>query len=308
MRTRALLLYPPIVLIAATMLFSTGCDNDFSPKSDFESKIAVFCILDPVQEVQTVVVARSYDAELGISLQPLTSKEVEGATVRIYGEGKTFDFKDTLVTLDDGGTRTAWISRELVPKPGLNYRLQIDVPEEPQLKASISQPPRIYVQAKRTRPDTGDGHVRVYPAATGFPVPPDAYYFRLFVETWKLLPSGDTIKPRLEVPIYSSPGGGGWVYSAPSRAMEAAFLPGVVRQFVDANEQPADSVLSRRCIVKGYAMDRPFYSYYKIVRGFDDPRTVRLDLPDVSFIEGGLGVFGAVTPDSTQYSVFLFTN
>ena len=294
-----------LTLLFAAALFAAGCDNDFSPKTDFESKIAVFCILDPSQEYQTVLLARSYDAELGITLQPLTGKEVQDASVRIIGGGGTYEFRDTVVTLDGGGTRTAWINRELQPRFETDYRLQVDVPGEEPLRSAATMPSRIYVRVERARADTGSGNVRVHPGVTSFAVSPDAFYFRLWSETWKRLPGGDTVKSRIEIPLYSSPGGG-WVYSTPSRDVETVYLPGVISQIVDMNEVPEDSVLARRLVAHGYAMDRPFYSYYKIARGFDDPLSVRLDSPDLSFIEGGLGVFGCMVPDSTDYSIFLF--
>ncbi|MDT8323757.1 MAG: DUF4249 family protein, partial [Bacteroidota bacterium] len=283
-------------------LFPVGCDNDFSPKTEFKSQIAVFCILDPAQEYQSVLLARSYDAELGITLRPLTTKEVQEATVRIIGGGKTYDFRDTVVTLDGGGTRTAWINRELMPRHETDYRLQVDVPGETQLRGAVTMPSRIYVRVERIRVDTGKGNVRVHPGVTGFAVPPDAFYFRLWSETWKRLPGGDTLKSRLEIPLYGV-ADGGWVYPAPARTAETIYQPGVISQIVKSNEQPGDSVIARRLVAHGYAMDRQFYSYYKIARGFDDPLSVRLDSPDLSFIEGGLGVFGGMV-SGTVLAVF----
>jgi len=294
-----------LTLSLAVLLCAAGCDNDFSPKTDFESKIVVFSVLDASQEYQSVLLARSYDADLGLTLEPLTTKEVQDASVRIIGGGRTYDFKDTVVSVEGGGSRTAWINRALVPKPEVHYRLQVDIPGEAQLKGEATVPSRMYLRVERVRADTGKGHVRVHPGVTGFAFAPEAFYFRLWSETWKRLPSGDTLKSRIEIPIYSSPGGG-WVYSTPARAMETVFLPGVIEQIADQNEQPGDSVLARRVVAHGYAMDKPFYSYYKIARGFDDPLSVRLDSPDLSFIEGGLGVFGSMVADSTDSSIFLF--
>ena len=177
------------------------------------------------------------------------------------------------------------------------------VPNEEKLTGTVTVPSKIYVRAEYVRADTGRGTVHVHPGATSFTVPADAYYYRTWSETWKKQPAGDTLITRLEIPLYYR---GGWIYSAPARQEEIVFLPGIIEQFKEANEAPGDSVLARKFIVQGYAMDRQFYSYYKIARGFDDPLSVRLDLPDLSFVEGGLGVFGAMVADSSTYSIYSF--
>jgi hypothetical protein len=292
-------------LFLAAVLFGTACENEFSPKTDIVEKVAVFCVLDQTQDFQTVLLARSYDADLGLVLQPLTSKEVLEADVRILGGGQTYVFKDTVVDVDGGGTRTAWVNRELIPKPEVLYRLQVKLPGEPLITSEVVMPSRMYVRAERAIVDTGSGPVKVHPGVTGFAVPADAFYYRLFSETWKLQPMGDTVKSRLEIPLYFAPGGE-WVYSSPSRSVEVFFIPGVIRQVKEINEAVSDSVIGRRLIVKGYGLDKQFYSYYKVARGFDDPLSVRLDHPDLSFIEGGLGVFGGMVADSNDYSIYSF--
>ena len=45
------------------------------------------------------------------------------------------------------------------------------------------------------------------------------------------------------------------------------------------------------------------YNYYNIVNGFQDPNSIRTDHPDYTNIQGGIGVFGAMTHDSTLYTL-----
>ena len=121
----------------------------------------------------------------------------------------------------------------------------------------VDQVQQVRDELERARADTGSGNVRVHPGVTSFAVSPDAFYFRLWSETWKRLPGGDTVKSRIEIPLYSSPGGG-WVYSTPSRDVETVYLPGVISQIVDMNEVPEDSVLARRLVAQaGYGPDNP---------------------------------------------------
>jgi hypothetical protein len=295
-----------LLAILAAVFFGTACENEFSPKTDIINEIAVFCILDEVQEFQTVLLFRSYDAQLGIPLQPLTDKEIDEADVRIIGGGKTYQFRDTLISDKSGATRRAWINRELIPISERTYRLELRIPDEDLLTAVTTVPSRLYVRALRVRADTGRGHVSVSHGVTAFSAPPGAFYYRIWSETWKILSNGDTVRSRLEVPLYINNISKEWIYSSPSRSEATIFTPDMIADVMEMNESEDDSVIARRLYVHGYGMDEQFYKYYKVVRGFDDPISVRLDMPDLSFIEGGLGVFGSMTSDSTSSSIYSF--
>ena len=45
-------------------------------------------------------------------------------------------------------------------------------------------------------------------------------------------------------------------------------------------------------------VDRSLYTYFNLVNGFQDPFSIRTDLPDYTSVEGGLGIFGALVEDS----------
>ena len=295
-----------MVVLFVMLLSAAACENEFSPKAEFHEKIVVFSILDPAQEFQSVLLFRSYDAQLGVELQPLTPREVSEADVRMTGAGEVFIFRDTVITVEDGGERHVWINRDLHPRIERKYRLEVRVPGEDLVSAETTVPSRMYVRAERVIPDTGKGLVRVHHGVSSFTAPPEGFYFRAWVETWKRLPSGDTLKPRIEIPIYYNSVQEQWVYTKPSREEEVLFAPRVIEDIKARNESPSDSVLARRMYLQGYCMDSQFYTYYKMVRGFDDPVSVRLDRPDVSFIDGGLGVFGALVPDSSSSSLYSY--
>ena len=294
------------VLLFVLLLTMAGCEDEFSPKAEFHEKIVVFSILDPAQDFQSVLLFRSYDAQLGVELQPLTPREVSEADVRMTGAGEVFMFRDTVITAVDGGERHVWINRDLRPRTERKYRLEVRIPGEEMVTAETTVPSRMYVRAERVVPDTGRGLVRVYHGVSSFSVPPEGFYFRAWVETWKRLPSGDTLKPRIEIPIYYNSVQEQWVYTKPTREEEVLFAPRIIEEIKERNESPTDSVLARRMLLQGYCMDKQFYTYYKLVRGFDDPVSVRLDRPDVSFIDGGLGVFGAMVPDSSSSSLYSY--
>jgi len=236
----------------------------------------------------------------------LTPREVEEADVRIVHGAQTWVFEDTMLTARDGSVRHAWINRELRPVNERPYRLEVRIPGEGTLRGTTTVPSRLYMRADRYRTPQGTALVRVTHGVTSFAVPPTGYYYRVWCETWKRLPDGDTVKPRIEIPLRYNSTQDAWIFPSPTRETVLMFTPATIKQFMEMNELPGDSVIARRLYVHGYGMEEQMYRYYKLVRGFDDPVSVRLDLPDISYIEGGLGVFGAMTSDSTSSTLYSF--
>ena len=295
---------PFLLFLAAAALFA-ACEDDFTPKSDFRKQLAVFAVLDPAMAVQTVRLEWSYDAAVGAISSPLTETEVAEAEVKIVQGGSTFVFSDTVVTNAAGTRVRAWINRELRPQSERSYRLTVTVPGHDPVTSTIVLPSRLYVRADPVRPDTGVATIRAYHGVTTFTNPPAAFYYRAWLEVvkWNF---GDTLRQRVEIPLYHSEATGTWTYTSPSREEEQIWSTNMLRYMADQIIAAEDSVLAKRVHVTCYGLEQQFYSYYKIVRGFEDPLSVRLDSPDVSFIEGGLGVFGGVVSDSVEYNYYRF--
>ncbi|MBE0642635.1 MAG: DUF4249 family protein [Bacteroidetes bacterium] len=294
-----------LMLFLAAALLGVACEDDFSPKSDFNKQLAVFAVMDPSQPMQVVRLAWSYDAELGLTTTPLTDAEVHEADVRVIRGGEIFIFQDTLVSSPDGKSVRSWFNRDLRPLPEKDYRLQVTIPGHPVITSTVTLPSRLYVRADLVRPDTGVDAIHVYHGVTSFVRQPAAFYFRLWVEITKWN-YGDTLIERREIPLRHIATSGTWVYPSPGRADELSYSAGMLREIAEGMMQPGDSIVARRVITQVYGLESNFYSYFKIVRGFDDPLSMRLDAPDVSFIEGGLGVFGGMVSDSIVYNYYRF--
>ncbi|MFZ1730656.1 MAG: DUF4249 family protein [Bacteroidota bacterium] len=293
-----------LLLTLAAALLGVACEDDFSPKSDFNKQLAVFAVLDASQPMQVVRLEWSYDAELGRISEPLTDKEVTEADVRILGGG-TYIFNDTLITTSGGGSVRSWINRDFHPLPEKEYSLQVTIPGHPVVSSLITLPSRLYVRADLIRPDTGVDAIHIYHGINTFVKKPAAFYFRFFVEVTKWN-SGDTLVQREEVPLRYFPATNTREYPSPNRAEDIRFSAGMLRWIGEGMQQPGDSIIARRVLAKVYGLETNFYSYFKIVRGFDDPLSMRVDSPDISFIEGGLGVFGGMVSDSIFYPYYRF--
>ena len=109
----------------------------------------------------------------------------------------------------------------------------------------------------------------------------------------------EEVEFRLEVPDGVDGTTGEYYYTKPTRSPDVIFHHNLI---LDTRARLGDEagVIGREILAVAYTMDDAFYAYYKTVRGFDDPVSVRQDKPNVSNIEGGIGVFGANVADSLR--------
>jgi hypothetical protein len=218
------------------------------------------------------------------------SEPITEAYVQVRTGGELHVFTDTLMTLSDGSTRKVWINRDLKPVEGRVYTMIADVPGFERITASTQVPSRAYVQI-----EVIDGGVRLR-AVDNTAYPASGYYFRLWVVGRKIVDGVET-DVRREVPYRLNSDTGQFEFPEPSRATAVVFPNGNLLRVHTALQQE-EGVSGREVVAEAYSLDQFFYSYYKLARGFDDPVSVRQDQPDISNIDGGVGIFGAIYPDS----------
>jgi hypothetical protein len=52
-----------------------------------------------------------------------------------------------------------------------------------------------------------------------------------------------------------------------------------------------------------FSIDDNLYNYLSTVNGFNDPISVRLDIPNYTNIQNGHGIFGAIIKDSLTQNI-----
>ncbi len=285
------------LLLPIYLLLLISCDNSFSPKTTYEDRVVVFCILDRSAPYQTVRLESTYDAELTSPDKPVGKKDIETATVSIRNESGVHIFRDTLVTQPDGSTKKIWINRTLVPTEGRTYSLWVDVPGFPRITAQTTVPSRAYLQLS-----VSDLGVRLS-SVSNVAYPATAYMFRMWVVGTRV-EGGKDIDVRREVPHIFDGGTNTYKFGSPSRQTQYVFpVNNIV--YAQSQLQGLDSVTGRDVVATAYSLDQYLYSYFQLVRGFDDPTSYRLDRPDITNINNGIGIFGAMYPDSvrTRYNL-----
>ncbi len=276
-----------------------GCDSGFSPKAEFVPSLVTLCVLDPSAEVQVVRLARSYDAEIATPPEPLTPREIAAASVIVSDGGRKYAFRDTLVTLANGHSERIWISRDLRPQADRAYNLAVQVPDVDSISVGLQAPGRLFPAILFQGSADTSATLTVQPGVTSMIHPPYGYYYRLWIV---VRPVQGGLERRKEVPAHIDFESGEWRYPSPARDREAKFVKSFIRQAHDELLNGDSAIFVKQLLVQAYALDQSFYAWYKTAQGFEDPLSMRIDRPNISFIEGGLGLFGAVIPDSARFN------
>jgi hypothetical protein len=276
----------------ALLLLLPACENDFSPKADYKERIVVYSILDRAAAYQVVRLERTYDADNSNPSSAVAPDPVTEATVSVTTDRNRYVFKDTLMTLSDGSMKKVWINREINPTEGVVYTLSVEVPGFDPITAVTQVPSRGYTQLRVVA-----GAVRLLTESkTAYPA--SGYYFRMWVVGTKTV-DGQDVEVRREVPVHFNSDTGEYEFPQPSRDKAVEFSTTQLQR-IHTLLREEDGVAGRDIVGVGYSLDQYLYSYYKLARGFDDPVSVRQDRPDITNVQGGVGIFGAVFPDSVR--------
>jgi len=289
-------------LAVISILFITGCENSFEPKAEFREELVVYGVLSNALPTQVIRLESTYDAELTNPEDALYKRIIEDADVYVaQTDGHEYKFNKEEITGQDGIKKYIWTNSEIKPTPVKYYRLRVVMNGETVAKSDMQVPSRPFLEmASQTGGEGRKAGIAVRAGGISTAATPKGFYFRLYVVGYTY--SGpDTLVYREEVPYAFDPDigeDGQYVYSKPSRESELVFGPNLAKRAKDLllSKYPFATNFDLEAV--GISMDTHFYNYYKVVRGFDDPVSIRQDLPNISNISGGLGVFGAMTSDT----------
>jgi Domain of unknown function (DUF4249) len=297
--------FPILALVVITLIFG-ACDNSFSPKTDFTEELIVFAVLDNTSPVQVVHLSTTYDAELG-NIGASRGREIDSARVEIREGGELYVFLDTLIERPDGTHYRVWYYPDLQAKPNKQYRLKVEVEGFPTATADLRVPssPQVDMQVKHTRLFIDS--IRLYSNANFFIVQPKGYFYRLELKYNDSL-DGKPFEIRREVPIGQLNGSQELIYPSVGRQTSQSYTKFHIVNTLRSITTDKTKFYKVGAVGTMYAIGPDFYNYFKLVRGFDDPSSVRLDLPDYTNINDARGVFGAVYRDTTFSELFKFYN
>lgn len=265
-----------------------GCSETFSPDGPFSPRLVVYSVLSSQSDTQYVRVQSTFPDRNGLA--PL---DLIGAQVTVTSDSGTIQFRDTTLEFTDssGTTRSvgAYVAYSLRVQPGGRYGLAVALSSLGSVSSSATglYPGALFVETS----SSNRIGVRIYPGQNA-----RAHIARLFLE-YETLEDSVFVRKRIEIPVNITPAGE-YVYPKPvsHEVAEATFEAAGFDQVVARVRQAGAARLVRTVFVLT-ELDDALYGYYSVMNGFQDSGTLRLDEPDYTNINNGLGLF-AVTSET----------
>jgi hypothetical protein len=299
------------------VLAIAGCENSFDPRGPYQKQLVVYSILSNTSDSQYVRVYTTYNPA-GFNPDDVTADTyVRKAVVTLVDDSATYRLRDTSVTRidksrysDDIGAYIAYPCRARV---GKNYRLSVasdqgtvsgtvSIPDAGQL---IPNNPFILKAPDKYGSEDITVTVRLSTLTRGFVV-------RLYLD-YLVRESGAWVHKRDEIPTSVLAASGTTIqYNYPKliRRISDVSQPWVTAHFPMTVYSAFFSAIVNKYGTDGYKMvtatymltqvETNLYKYYNLANGFQDEFSIRTDQPDFSNIQGGFGVFGAMTLDSVR--------
>ncbi|MBI3110896.1 MAG: DUF4249 family protein [Ignavibacteriales bacterium] len=307
------------ILLALTSLLFQSCDDSFSPSGPEIPKMVVYSVLTTEFDMQYVRVYRNYIPEDNNPQSNILDSPVKDATVTISDGITTYAFHDTLVARDDT-TRYkepifAYVANGFRAKPGSLYTLNVTSPTSGHVTsttrvptASVLTTPYFYqLEAPYNYPNLIPQVSFTLSSYTS------AYKIKFYIE-YEADTDTDREIFRREVPevlkviscffeTYD------YVYPPITRRMNSAninlefrgtqyFNYFSYRRSVELVNERNLNPSFRKVIFYNTQFDENWYRYYTSARTFQDRFTVRLDEPDFTNLQNGVGLFASTAVDS----------
>jgi hypothetical protein len=266
------------------LLFSciVGCDSTFNPDGPYKEKLVVYAVFSSRSDTQFV---RVYTTS--VSRNPSTAAGIPDARVMITQGDSIYQFRDTTVERNDSTlspTRLkAYVAYRLHLTPGLRYGLSVTSPARGSVSSQASA---LYRGTMLTESSTSSSiTVLVFPGVNA-----RAHVVRMYLE-YESRNDSVWVPGRIEIPRYVT-ATGEYVYPRPvSREIQRVNFDALSYASVVAGLRQQGLVRLLRTVFVLTQLDGTLYAYYSTVNGFPDTGTLRLDEPDYTNIDGGLGVF-----------------
>jgi hypothetical protein len=301
------------------LVLVAGCEGPFTPKGPYSDKLVVYGILTNRSDTQYVRVYSTYNPPGVNPLGQTADNVLRGASIVVKGEAGSFQFQEKTTPRVDKSRYTddllVYASYPFSLTAGKTYNLNVSTREMGGVSAAVTVPNRGRIQFLNAYILNGGGsddeNLVIYgwirELTYGVMMQLHLFYDVLEGNSW--------VTHRQEMPaarvVFLD---GSRVYFFP--VMRRRQTSGIIKD-KEENEMfvfdkkayfekvgeilsryPVGTVHIKRALVVLTQVDRDLYAYSKRVNGWEDPFSIRTDLPDYSNISGGHGIFGALVEDS----------
>lgn len=311
-----------LMTIAVISEFIIGCDQPFDPRAPLDQQLVVYSVLSTDRDVQFVRVNSNY---MPAGFDPNAydgDNAVRDASVTISSSGGTVILRDTVLARPDTNRYKSlmymYAIKPFTPQRGKTYQVWVHTPSLGTASASAVIPARpLIALADASVPILMEPFKYAETSVVQYAVDLSSYargYSSHLYIYYDVLKGPRWVEERAEVPVSSSI----WdtTYSLQwAQYAELAVCPEsnrVTLQFANGYlktviyqvrwRQYVDTHLIFKWIVLVVLQaDQNLFGYYQSIRGYQDPQSIRLDEPQYSKINGGIGVVGAYALDSLVF-------
>ncbi len=289
------------LLFSIVILHITSCEEDFSPRAEFEQRYIVNCIIRSDTTLQTFTVAKSYNIEGYDPYAQTKSPFIKVLDARLWHKNEVYFFKDSM-SFTQGATRydepiPYYYTNEFIPSQGDSIKIRIIAPDNSTLWGRTKLPDSITWDITNSTlliTDTlGENFSYAWISQNylSWYLPRMSIYYRL---------ASDSINVRrsVEVPrkIEIQNGIETTVKQDPLRSTRFSVQKSAVDfalRSISGSDPVKSNYIIYAAIIDLLVFDEPLSKYFSNSKGFLDDYTIRVDQTDFSNIEGGFGIFGS---------------
>jgi hypothetical protein len=291
--------------------FIVSCnDNNFSPYGDSEKRMVTYCILDTRNDKQFVKIQNTYQSD-----NKILSDELKNISVVISEVGsKSYNLRDTII---DKITNFKIFFGDFKIRKGVNYKVTVKDSLAGKEFTSSTVTPReevVYTFKHFGKPEL---EMIFYTGSTKY------YDFHIYIE-YQIVKDNFIVIKTIEVPIDfidNLP-----VYpkirerNIPDRTVFSSKFwdRGRIGALVDTTSYKLkcflyamDNIPEKEKVIKFtrnylvvYSFSESLSNFINISKGFNDPYSIRTDLPFWTNVSpDGIGVFGAIATDTVIVAI-----
>lgn len=308
-----------ITIVLAALL--TSCNDNLSPKTEFEEEYALYCVLNADTTFQTAYISHTYQVEGYNGSENKTDPVVEGANVKLVVNGTTvYNFSEASIPRTDTSRYNTPVKYYSLngykPADGQKIEVVATLTNGKVLKSSSQVPPVTYIYYETSTMnydpsiDDGTGIVGIKFAWRFLSIlyNQSVNYFAPRLELVYYKADNPAQKIRVKVPYYFVPKNASYspVYPNVMTGTTATFngdsIERVLNMISEGDTQKSNYIFDRAEFTLLF-LDKYLAASIASETTFNDEFSMRIDETDFTNIEGGLGVFGISASKKTKIKI-----
>ena len=312
-----------VVLVSIIVVTSLSCEQPFDPRASLDKQIVLYALLSTDRNEQYIRVEQNYMPEGFDPTQDTSDPALADAIVTMKDPSRLFVFRDTVLPRSDT-TRykfpmKMFVLSPFVPQRNTSYNALAQSRSLGMAYSNVVIPGTALLEMSGPAYNVLSNPISHSPAnviefTAQLSSSTKGYVARLYIY-YDVLKGSDWVEERAELPL------GSWsnepnyygldllyypgMTASPSTGLIAAtfkngFLQSIIKQLTTVQYQN-NRIVYKWMVFVVLQAEQNLFSYYMSTQELRDPRSIRLDEPLYSRVNGGLGFVGAYSLDSLLY-------